>query len=95
MKRRSFLRDGDGSLTVEAMLILPIILLLIVLFIRFSLMLQQDLTEAAEKNTASVSDETGIGFLRGGPPARRIRDADLLIDLGYSLKERLPQWFRP
>ena len=101
LKHRNLCRDEEGSLTVEAMLVLPVIFLLMVLFLRWGLILQKDLHDTAALRSAAA-DETvaqeswlaGVGFLHGGPPARRIRDADLLIDIGYSIKERLPVWFR-
>lgn len=89
-------RGHTGSLSVEALLILPLILLLLALFVRWGFYLQNDLVVEAERFEAEVQTEDLAGkpaFLKGGPPARRIRDADLLIDLGYSLKERLPSWF--
>ena len=96
-------RDSEGSMTVEAMLIVPAVLLLMVVFMRWGLMLHSDLQGMVEVRSEAAANEpeaqgrglAAIGFLRGGPPARRIRDADLLIDLGYSIKERLPAWFRP
>ena len=140
--RPSFRRDEGGSLTVEALLILPVILLLMVLFVRWGIILRDDLRSAAEArhtvrqqdslgagfggtdaggtdagaadtgtngavgtggetngagaNGARVTDsgEASFGFLLGGPPARRIRDADLLIYWGYAIKEKLPGWIK-
>ena len=128
--RPSCWRDEGGSLTVEALLILPVMLLLMVLFVRWGIILRDDLrsaaaaghtvrqqdglgagiagTDAGAADTgangagangtgaadAGGSGEAGIGFLVGGPPARRIRDADLLIDLGYTIKEKLPGWIK-
>lgn len=101
--------DAAGSLTVEAMLILPLIFLLMALFLRWGLMLRDSIQETAEKRpevrwqggggdgpgpAGAGGREYGIGFLRGGAPAWRIWDADSIIDLGYSIKEMLPAWFR-
>ena len=98
-RARALWRDKRGSLTVEALLILPAVLLLLALFFRWGLMLHEEITAEAGYGEGPAAEGQGadplavIGFLRGGPPARRIRDADLLIDLGYSIKERLPSWF--
>ncbi len=97
MKERQGIKgDHTGSLTVEALLILPLIFLLLALFVRWGFILQNDLAEEAKRYEAGAYGENNAGgpaFLKGGPPARRIRDADLLIDLGYSIKESLPSWF--
>ncbi|MCL1805809.1 MAG: pilus assembly protein [Clostridiales bacterium] len=95
-------RGNRGSFTVEAALIVPLILLLMALFLRWGLMLQKDLREAASGGAepaaaggALLPEALGGGliFRRGGPPARRIRDTDLLMDLAYGIKEYLPSWF--
>ena len=86
----------SGSLTVEALLILPLILLLMALFLRWGLMLQDTLRETAGpvgNAAAGEEKEDSSAFLLGGPPARRIRDVDALVHLGYSIKEKLPGWF--
>ena len=87
--------EETGSLTVEAFLVLPALLFLMVLFLRWGQVLYLDLRDTGE--TLGIPGQTdspgGVGFLYGGPPARRIRDADLLIDLGQSIKEKLPIWF--
>jgi hypothetical protein len=93
--------ETKGSLTVEAFLIMPVVMILLALFIRWGLMLRNDIQDADQdrrgvKVDASGWVENAAGgdtFLYGGPPARRIRDADYLIDLGYSIKEKLPSWF--
>jgi len=102
MKTRisALLQENKGSLTAEALLIAPLIILLLILFFRWGLVLREDLRAAAggrerpqgDDGTA-VQQNEGIRFLTGGPPARRIRDVDFLIDMGYSLKERMPVWF--
>jgi hypothetical protein len=90
-------KAGDeGSMTVEALLILPLILVLLVLFIRWGIALQNGLVIEAERVETEFFRENTAGnpgFSQGSPPARRIRDTDWLVDLGYSLKERLPSWF--
>ncbi|MDR0469925.1 MAG: hypothetical protein LBH09_08130 [Peptococcaceae bacterium] len=98
---RRLLQDKLGSLTVEALLILPIILLLMALFLRWGLMLREDIDIAAglREDTSQTQDTpfdplAEIGFFHGGPPARRIRDADLIIEMGYSIKEKLPAWIQ-
>ena len=94
---------GDkGSLTVEAALILPLILLLTVVFLQWGLMMRQDLRDAGVGDkanrgaTGALIEENegqkGTAFLYGGLPARRIRDVDFMIGVGKSLKELLPQW---
>lgn len=97
-ERQGIKRDHRGSLTVEALLILPLIFLLLALFVRWGFVLQNDLVEEAKRYEAGAGaygedNAGGPAFLKGGPPARRIRDADLLIDLGHSIKESLPSWF--
>ena len=98
----SLIKGSGGSMTVEALLILPIILILMALFLRWGLMLQKDLRDAAESEPGTAWEGSvllpdglggGLGFDRGGPPARRIRDADLLLDFAYGIKEYLPSWF--
>ena len=102
-KSKTFLPDTAGSLTVEALLIIPIMILLLAVFIRWGLVLREDLQENAEKNGISSvivgqieadSEPKGTWFLYGGRPARRIRDADTLIDLGKMVTEQLPKWFQ-
>ena len=83
--RGSFWRSAKGSLTVEALLILPAMLLLLALFFRWGLMMREDLRAAAERRAEAV-------VRKNVPPARRIRDTDFFVDLGYSVKELLPQW---
>ena len=113
-KACALLRDSEGSLTVEALLVLPILLVLMVLFVRWGLMLKEDLADAADSRQApsfaqgavqesgyagdGSQEESGGGgswFLFGGKPARRIRDADTIIDLGQAIRDKLPQWFLP
>ncbi|MCL1849654.1 MAG: pilus assembly protein [Clostridiales bacterium] len=84
-------KGAEGSLTVEAALVLPVIFLLIALSIRWAWVLHDEVEGTVRE--APDRQGSGIGFLYGGPPARRIRDADLLIDLGHTIKERLPTWF--
>jgi hypothetical protein len=100
-------KDAAGSLTVEAMLILPLIFLLMALFLRWGLMLRDSIQETAEKRpevrwqsggedgagTGAAGRKFEFGFLRGGAPAWRIWDADTLIDYSYAIKEWLPVWF--
>ena len=103
----SFRQDREGSLTVEALLILPVVFLLMVILIRWCLVLHQDIETAAERRREILRQEIAPAggdtsgekapeawFLYGGPPARRIRDADVLIELGYAIKEKLPVWFQ-
>jgi hypothetical protein len=88
-------RDSRGSLTVEALLIVPLLLVLMVLLLRFGVNLQvanQEVFDSLEPATETGEGSGAAGFLWGGPPARRIRDADLVIDLGRSVKELLPSW---
>ena len=84
-------------------MILPVLLLLLAVFLRWGLMLRDDLRDTAEygREVESAGTPTqgrqptvNIGFLHGGQPARRIRDADYVIDLGYSIIERLPAWIQ-
>lgn len=97
MRQRQRIKSKHrGGLTIEALLILPLILLLLALFVRWGFLLQNDLAVEVKRYEAEAYEAAEAGrsaFLKGGPPARRIRDADLLIDLGYSIKERLPSWF--
>ena len=101
MKRKQAYCGTDGSLTIEALLILPVILLTLGVFLRWGLILRDELNDSlsygdraeAEGQTTTWEEAGGGGFLWGGPPARRIRDADLLIDLGHSIREMLPTWF--
>lgn len=85
--RGSFWPDAGGSLTVEALLILPAILLLLTLFLRWGLMLREDFRKIEEEKAVAAMSKSA-------PPARRIRDADTIIDLGRSIKESLPVWFQ-
>jgi hypothetical protein len=97
---RSLWRGREGSLTVEALLILPIILVLMALFLRWGVILRDDLDKAARRGEAEAAQNRNIiddivadiGFLYGSRPARRIRDADFIVDLGHSIKENLPKW---
>ena len=106
-RRASLCRDANGSLSVEAVLILPLIFLLMVLLLRWGMTMRNDIRDTAEgiaKNRREYimepeggqlhAPEAGLGFLYGSKPARRIRDADTLIDLGHSIKERLPSWLQ-
>ena len=81
----SFWRSAKGSLTVETLLILPAILLLMALFLRWGLMMREDIRAAAEKRTETVTSSKGR-------PARRIRDTDVYVDAAYKVKEMLPSW---
>ena len=107
--QKMYLSDEAGSLSVEALLVLPVLILLIALFLRWGLVLREEMQNTSEEirkrtstqgdgrqNDAESEEEEwkGLGFLSAGPPARRIRDADLLIDIGYELKEMLPVWLR-
>ena len=105
-QKQGFRADTKGSLTVEALLILPAILLLLALYLRWALVLRAEIQDMADKRKAAPTmGLKGVvtGFPAGTdgeiehqnetPPARRIRDADLLVDLGKSIKERLPVWF--
>ena len=83
--RGSFWRSAKGSLTVEALLILPATLLLMGLFFRWGLLMREDIRAAAEKRAESVAAHSG-------KPARRIRDADVYVDAAYKVKEMLPSW---
>jgi len=100
-------RDTNGSLTVEAMILLPLVFLLIAILLRWGLLLLEDLQDTARDrdvsrhveligrdNSHTWENEGDTWFLYGGPPARRIRDADTLIDLGLSVVGKLPQWFQ-
>ncbi|MCL2121820.1 MAG: hypothetical protein FWH28_06170 [Clostridiales bacterium] len=88
-------------------MILPVVFLLMVILVRWCLILQQDIETAAERRREILSQDGDLSsggssgeaapeawFLYGGPPARRIRDADILIELGYAIKEKLPVWFQ-
>jgi hypothetical protein len=95
--------DTRGSLTVEALLILPAVILLMALFLRWGLTLRADLRDVADGGRGARREEMAvweapsaenIGFLYGGSPARRVRDADMLLDLGLSLKEKLSAWIQ-
>ena len=97
-----FWRDKRGNLTVEAALLVPLLCIVLSLFLRWRFTLRQDLQDAALGGEVSEGESGrtlgGLlegNFLFGGPPARRVRDADFLIDLSYSVKERLPSWHFP
>ena len=93
--------ESEGSLTVEAFLIMPVILLLLALFLRWGLMLRDDLRDTAARGRAAPivgtseqgeRPELNIGFLFNSQPARRIRDTDFLIDMAYNVKEKVSEW---
>ena len=114
---RRIRRDTAGSLTAEAVLLLPVIFALIAVFSRLGLFLRDTISDSSESRPSvrwedsagnqavapgyvgeadgrgSAGSDSGIGFLTGSLPARRIRDADLIIDIGYKLKEKIPAWF--
>ena len=80
---------------MEAFIIIPLILVLSVVFIRFGLMLHDGLTESHESIVVRDANQGPKGIvekLKGDSPANRIRNADLLIDFGYNVKELLPSW---
>jgi len=81
------------------------IFLLMVVFLRLGLFLKESIQESAdaaapvrlvdaEGNRLTNTEDEGFGFLSGSLPGRRIRDTDLLIDLGYMIKEKIPAWFK-
>lgn len=76
-----------GSLTVEALLILPLIILCLVLFIQIGHVLYDDLQQQ------SMSGDPA-GQTRPPQPAGWIRKTDLLLDIGRGLTPLLPGWFR-
>jgi hypothetical protein len=92
--RNNTLAGDQGSMTIEALLIVPVILFLLVLFLRWGMMLYEGLgaINTAQESAEAGTGVAGFGFLLGGPPARRIRDADLIVDVGKSIKELLPTW---
>ena len=101
---RRLIHANEGSLTVEAVLVIPLICLLMVVFLRLGFYLRTVIDDSAAAGSAIrlrdeagnlvvVVDEPHFGFLTGSKPARRIRDTDLLIDTGYALKEKIPTWF--
>jgi hypothetical protein len=79
------LRDTCGSLTLEALLILPIIIICLVGFIK----LGQGLWTALVQQNELVDQAPGKKF-KG--PAESIRQADLWLDWGRGLQELLPTW---
>ena len=97
--------DDEGSLTVEAALIVPVICLLMVVFLKLGFFLKDTIQDSADgRDRPRLQDTQGLtpidtdessrlGFLAGSMPARRIRDTDLLIEAGYALKEKIPTWF--
>ncbi|MCL1849127.1 MAG: pilus assembly protein [Clostridiales bacterium] len=116
-KEGSLAGDTEGSLTVEAMLILPILFLLLALFIRWAWILHGEIQQTAaqrrairrvdtqgglleeegaqiREGTLEIAQEKGLAFLYGSLPARRIRDADLLVDIGNGIREWLPSWLQ-
>ena len=80
-----FWRSAGGSLTIEALLIFPLILLLMALFLRWGLTLGKELREAGDMGRGTAVSKTV-------PPARRIRDVDGYLDLAYKVKGMLPSW---
>ena len=99
-KKEFFWTSQKGSLSIEALLVFPVIFFLMALFLRWGLLLRQDLDKTTEKMDGIVTEDSGgsaqgagFGFFHEGPPARRIRDVDVWIDFGYGVKEKLPAWF--
>ena len=97
--------DRGGSLTVEGVLVLPVIFLLMVVFLRLGFFLKESIQESADAaapvrlvdtdgNRLTIIEDEGFGFLSGSLPGRRIRDTDLLIDAGYMIKDKIPKWFK-
>ena len=93
---RGFWRDRSGSLTVEGTILIPALFLLMAVFARLGVFMKDEIQKTADEGAAvgQGSDaKGGIGFLIRSNPARRIRDTDLLIDVGSTLIDKIPEWF--
>ena len=74
-----------GSLSVEALLIMPLIIMCLVLLIRTGPRLQQDL------ETKNLENHQ-VWMEKPPQPADWIRKTDLLLDWGRGLSTLLPEW---
>ena len=122
-RNRAFWYGETGSMTVEAVILFPLLFLLFATCLCWGLALKDDLhamDERGEKYRTLIRSDTAIytngehdvpfdynvyeeqadntsgdsWFLYGGKPARRIRDADSILDLGRTLIGMLPKWFQ-
>jgi hypothetical protein len=78
-------RKEKGSLALEALLTLPLMILCLVLLIQVAQHMKQDLVI---KNRQSDSEKPVMTL----QPAEWIRQTDLLLDWGRGLSSLLPWW---
>ncbi|MDR1193034.1 MAG: hypothetical protein LBK98_02520 [Peptococcaceae bacterium] len=86
-------REQGGSLTVEGFLVLPLLILVVLLLLAGALRWRAEVERTDQALPAAGATEVEAGSAgQAAGPARTIRNADFIVDMGYSIKELLPGW---